>query len=159
MNSYFLHKTNVKKPKCNQLPTACPYIQLSIVISFISCTLVRNQKTMPNSSSNDFIELDANLAEGMESFLIEAVRQRPFIYKQSDKPRTKASVEKLNQTWDEISDELNVEVESCKTLWTCIKQKFIKYRKRKQHGESMHREWPAYEGLLEWLDEHIKKRR
>lgn len=113
---------------------------------------------MPNSS-NDFIELDSNLAEGMESFLIEAVRQHPIIYKHSDKPRTKESVRKLSETWNEISDELNVEVESCKTLWSCIKQKFIKYRKRKQHGVAVHREWLAYEGLLEWLDEHIKRRR
>lgn len=109
---------------------------------------------------NDYIEIESNVAEGMESFLIECVRRHPIIYSKDDKYRSHILYsQKLDEAWNEISDELNVEVESCKTLWTCIKQKFIKYRKHKEYGRLVNKDWPAYHGLVEWLDEHVKKRR
>lgn len=96
----------------------------------------------------------------MELFLIERVRQHPIIYSKDDKYRSHILYnQKLAEAWNEISDDLNVEVESCKALWVCIKQKFIKHRKKKEHGQAITKDWPAYQGLLEWLDEHVKKRR
>ncbi|XP_037045208.1 uncharacterized protein LOC119080754 [Bradysia coprophila] len=105
-------------------------------------------------------EIDSQIAEGMEGLLSEAVRKHPVLYAKPSNIRFKSMrSEKEPDAWNQISDELNLEVESCKSLWSCIKQKFIKYRKKLDNGETFTKEWPTYENLHEWLDEHIKKRR
>lgn len=105
-------------------------------------------------------EIDNHIAEGLELNLADAIRKYPIIYDRTHKysnPITNAIRHKA--TWEQISDEVNLEVESCKTLWTCIKQKFIKYRKRINSGEIVTKEWALYDTLYHWLDGHIKRRR
>ncbi len=112
------------------------------------------------ASKSEF-EIDSQIAEGMEGLLADAIRKHPVLYaKPSSNIRSKSvRPEKESDAWNQISDELNLEVESCKSLWSCIKQKFIKYRKKLDNGETFTKEWTIYESLHEWLDEHIKKRR
>lgn len=105
-------------------------------------------------------EIDSQIAEGMEGLLADAIRKHPVLYAKPSNMKLKTErPEKESDAWNQISDELNLEVESCKSLWSCIKQKFIKYRKKLDNGEMFTKEWPIYESLLEWLGEHIKKRR
>lgn len=92
--------------------------------------------------------------------LADAIRKHPVLYAKPSNVRFKSvRPEKEPDAWNQISDELNLEVDSCKSLWSCIKQKFIKYRKKLDNGETFTKEWPTYESLHGWLDEHIKKRR
>lgn len=42
--------------------------------------------------------------------------------------------------------------------WSCIKQRFIKYRKRMSTGEPQAKDWPVYDEMYSWLDEHVQKR-
>lgn len=105
-------------------------------------------------------EIDSQIAEGMEGLLADAIRKHPVLYAKPSNVRFKsARPGKESDAWNQISDELNLEVDSCKSLWSCIKQKFIKYRKKLDNGETFTKEWLIYESLHDWLDEHIKKRR
>lgn len=105
-------------------------------------------------------EIDSQIAEGMEGLLANAIRKHPVLYAKGNHIRNKSMrPEKESDAWNQISDDLSLEVESCKSLWSCIKQKFIKYRKKLDNGETFTKEWTIYENLTEWLDEHIKKRR
>ncbi|KAJ6640602.1 hypothetical protein Bhyg_05533 [Pseudolycoriella hygida] len=111
-------------------------------------------------SSKTEYEIDSQIAEGMEGLLADAIRKHPVLYAKQSNVRYKLMrPEKEVDAWNEISDELNLEVESCKSLWSCIKQKFIKYRKKLDNGDTFNKEWAIYENLHTWLDEHIKKRR
>lgn len=102
---------------------------------------------------------DGSLAEGMESALAEAVCKFPILYDKTHKCRFPSMYpEQHEQAWQRISDELNLEVSSCKSLWSCMKQKFIKHRKRLDKGEPVSA-WPTYDELVRWLDRHVKKRR
>lgn len=108
-------------------------------------------------------EIDSQIAEGMEGLLAESIRKHPVLYvKPTTNSRFKTTHterESESDAWNQISDELNLEVESCKSLWSCVKQKFIKYRKKLDNGEAFVKEWAIYDSLQDWLDEHIKKRR
>lgn len=105
-------------------------------------------------------EIDNHIAEGLELVLADAIRKHPIIYDRSHKfSNTATNAIRHQATWERISDEVNLEVESCKQLWFCIKQKFIKYRKRINSGEQVAKEWALYDTLSNWLDEHIKRRR
>lgn len=104
-------------------------------------------------------EVDNAIAEGMDSALAEAVRKFPILYDKTHKHRFQSVYpEQHEQAWSKISDELSLEVESCKSLWSCMKQKFIKHRKRLDKGEAVS-SWPAYDELEKWLNQHVKKRR
>lgn len=104
-------------------------------------------------------EVDNAIAEGMDSALAEAVHKYPILYDKGHKHRFQSVYpEQHEQAWSKISDELSLEVESCKSLWSCMKQKFIKHRKRLDKGEVVS-SWPAYNELQNWLDRHVKKRR
>lgn len=99
------------------------------------------------------------MAEGMESALAEAVRKFPIIYDKTHKSRFPSMYpDQHEKAWNRISEELNLEVSSCKTLWSCMKQKFIKHRKKLDKGETVSA-WSTYDELLMWLDKHVKKRR
>lgn len=103
--------------------------------------------------------IDHAIAEGMESLLAEAIRKYPVIYDRGSKQKIGPSFqEKYDAAWNKISDELNLELESCKSLWSCMKQKFIKHRKRLDNGETVSA-WPTYNILHRWLDKHVKKRK
>lgn len=110
------------------------------------------------SDKTDY-EIDSIMAEGMESVLADAVRKHPILYDKTHKHRFQSVFpEKHEYAWNKISEELNLEIESCKSLWSCIKQKFIKHRKRLDKGEPVSM-WPTYDELQKWLDKHVKKRR
>lgn len=107
---------------------------------------------------NDYA-IDHSIAEGMEAMLAKIIEKYPILYDKEHKHRFQSAYPKEHENaWAKISDELNLDVESCKSLWSCMKQKFIKYRKRldKQEPVSV---WPVYEILHKWLDRHVKKRR
>lgn len=105
-------------------------------------------------------ELEHHLTESMEALLINAVQKHPILYEKSDSYiKLPGHNEQCAAAWEKISDELNLEIESCKTLWLCTKQKFIKYRKKMENGDMVLKEWPIYDTLKGWLDKHIKRRR
>lgn len=106
------------------------------------------------------LEMDNQAAEGLETLLAQAIRKYPILYEKNHKYHFASSYpDKHRDIWNRISDELNLEVESCQSLWSCIKQKFIKYRKRLDNGDTLNKEWATYEHLKHWLNDHIKKRR
>lgn len=103
--------------------------------------------------------IDHAIAEGMESLLADAIRKYPVIYDRGSKQKNGSSFqEKYDAAWCKISDELNLELDSCKSLWSCMKQKFIKHRKRLDNCEPVSA-WPTYNILHKWLDRHVKKRK
>lgn len=103
--------------------------------------------------------IDHAIAEGMESLLADVIRKYPVIYDKSSKQKNGVKFqEKCDAAWNKISDEINLELDSCKSLWSCMKQKFIKHRKRLDNGESV-TAWPTYNILHKWLDKHVKKRK
>lgn len=108
-------------------------------------------------SRTDPTNTDNVLAEGIEHSLVEAIQKYPVLYDRND--ANNLNFEKHQTAWNSISDELHLDVENCKTFWKCIKQKFIKYRKRFENGEGNMKVWSTYYMLLPWLDGHIKKRR
>lgn len=104
-------------------------------------------------------EIDHVIAEGMESLLADIIQKYPVLYDKDMKHRYGVSFQSKSDTaWNKISDELNLELESCKSLWSCMKQKFIKHRKRLDNGEPVN-PWPTYNKLHQWLDRHVKKRK
>lgn len=104
-------------------------------------------------------EIDHAIAEGMESLLADVIRKYPILYDKDAKHRNGSTFqEKSEKAWSKISDELNLELDSCKSLWSCMKQKFIKHRKRLDNGETVS-SWPTYNKLHQWLDRHVKKRK
>lgn len=103
--------------------------------------------------------IDHAIAEGMEALLAEVIRKYPILYDKTSKPKNGSTFqERHDAAWHKISDELNLELQSCKSLWSCMKQKFIKHRKRLDNGEPVP-VWPTYDMLHKWLDKHVKKRR
>lgn len=103
--------------------------------------------------------IDNAIAEGMEALMADVIRKYPILYDKSSKQKNGASFqEKCDAAWNKISDELNLELDSCKSLWSCMKQKFIKHRKRLDNGEPVSA-WPTYNILHKWLDKHVKKRK
>lgn len=103
--------------------------------------------------------IDNAIAEGMETLLADVVRKYPILYEKCSKQKNGASYQdKCDVAWNKISDELNLELDSCKSLWSCMKQKFIKHRKRLDNGEPV-TSWPTYNVLHKWLDRHVKKRK
>lgn len=103
--------------------------------------------------------IDHAIAEGMETLMADVIRKYPIIYDKASKLKNGSNFqEKYDAAWNKISDELNLELESCKSLWSCMKQKFIKHRKRLDNGESVSA-WPTYNVLHKWLDRHVKKRK
>lgn len=104
-------------------------------------------------------EIDHTIAEGMESLLADIIHKYPVLYEKDMKHRYGASFQSRSDVaWNKISDELNLELESCKSLWSCMKQKFIKHRKRLDNGEPVNA-WPTFNKLHQWLDRHVKKRK
>lgn len=104
-------------------------------------------------------EIDHVIAEGMESHLADIIQKYPVLYDKDMKHRYGALFQsKSDVAWNKISDELNLELESCKSLWSCMKQKFIKHRKRLDNGEPIN-PWPTFNKLHKWLDRHVKKRK
>lgn len=102
----------------------------------------------------------SSITEGLECLLADAVRTYPILYDKSHKFHLQSAFpERHLEVWNRISDDLNLEVDSCRTLWSCIKQKFIKYRKRLDNNVSHPKEWKFYDTLRMWLDSHIKKRK
>lgn len=102
---------------------------------------------------------DHTIADGMEALLARKIEEYPILYDKEHKHRFQTAYPKEHENaWAKISVEMNLDVESCKSLWRCMKQKFIKHRKRldKQEPVSV---WPVYEILHKWLDRHVKKRR
>lgn len=103
--------------------------------------------------------IDHALAEGMEIGMADVVRKYPIIYDKVSKLKNGPNYqEKCDAAWNKISDELNLELDSCKSLWSCMKQKFIKHRKKLDNGETVSN-WPTYYMLFKWLDRHVKKRK
>lgn len=103
--------------------------------------------------------IDHPIAEGMEALLAKIIEKYPILYDKEHKHRFQSAYPKEHENaWTKISDELNLDVDSCKSLWSCMKQKFIKYRKRLDKQEPVSA-WPVYEILHKWLDRHVKKRR
>lgn len=103
--------------------------------------------------------IDNAIAEGMEILMADVIHKYPIIYDKASKLKIGSNFrEKYDAVWDKISDELNLELESCKSLWSCMKQKFIKHRKKLDNGESVSA-WPTYSVLHKWLDRHVKKRK
>lgn len=103
--------------------------------------------------------IDHAIAEGMEMLMADVIRKYPIIYDKSCKPKNGATFqENCDAAWNKISDELNLELDSCKSLWCGMKQKFIKHRKRLDNGEPVSA-WPTYHKLYKWLDKHVKKRK
>lgn len=103
--------------------------------------------------------IDHTIAEGMETLLAKIIEKFPILYDKEHKHRFQSAYPKEHETaWTKISNELNLDVESCKSLWSCMKQKFIKYRKRLDKQEPVSA-WPVYDLLHKWLDRHVKKRR
>lgn len=102
-------------------------------------------------------EIDHVIAEGMESLLADVIRKYPVLYDKTYR-YTASFQEKSEIAWNKISDELNLELNSCKSLWSCMKQKFIKHRKRLDNGDTTS-PWPTYNKLHQWLDRHVKKRK
>lgn len=103
--------------------------------------------------------IDHAIAEGMETLMADIIRKYPIIYDKSCKPKNGVSFQdNQDAAWDKISDELNLELDSCKSLWSGMKQKFIKHRKRLDNGEPVSA-WPTYHKLYKWLDKHVKKRK
>lgn len=102
--------------------------------------------------------IDHAIAEGMEGLMADTVRKYPIIYEKVSKLKSGSNYdERCDAAWSKISDELNLELESCKSLWSGMKQKFIKHRKKLDNGEVVPN-WPTYH-LLHWLDRHVKKRK
>lgn len=104
-------------------------------------------------------EIDHVIAESMESLLADVIQKYPILYDKDAKHRIGGAFrEKSDEAWNEISDELNLELDSCKSLWSCMKQKFIKHRKRIDNGEAI-APWPTFNKLYKWLNRHVKKRK
>lgn len=100
------------------------------------------------------------VADELERLIIDVVQRYPVLYDRAHKFHNCASFPDAHQdAWRHISDEMRLEVGSCKSLWLCIKQKFIKYRKRIATGDAVSKEWPLYDVIYSWLDEHVQKRR
>lgn len=105
------------------------------------------------------LAIDHTIAEGMETHLAKIIETYPILYDKEHKHRFQSAYPKEHESaWTKISDELHLDVESCKSLWSCMKQKFIKYRKRLDKQEPVSA-WPVYGILHKWLDRHVKKRR
>lgn len=103
--------------------------------------------------------IDHAIAEGMETLMADVIQKYPIIYDKSCKPKNGISYQENQEAaWNRISDELNLELDSCKSLWCGMKQKFIKHRKRLDNGEPVST-WPTYQKLYKWLDRHVKKRK
>lgn len=103
--------------------------------------------------------IDNSIAEGMESLLADEIKKYPILYDKCSKQRHGLAYgDRCELAWNKISDELNLELDSCKSLWSCMKQKFIKHRKRLDNGQAGS-SWPTYQVLHKWLDEHVKKRK
>lgn len=103
--------------------------------------------------------IDTAIAEGMETLLADVIRKYPILYDKTMKQKCGASYQqKCDDAWHKISDEISLELDSCKSLWSCMKQKFIKHRKRLDNGEQV-TAWPTYMVLHKWLDAHVKKRK
>ncbi|XP_031624087.1 uncharacterized protein LOC116341270 [Contarinia nasturtii] len=104
--------------------------------------------------------IDQSITEGMENLLARLIRKYPVIYDRSMKLKNggQSFQEKYDIAWNKISDELNLELESCKSLWSCMKQKYIKHRKRIDNNEPTSA-WPTFNILHVWLDKHVKKRK
>lgn len=103
--------------------------------------------------------IDHAIAEGMEALMADVIRKYPILYDKAAKLKNGASFQgKCDVAWNKISDELNLELDSCKSLWSCMKQKFIKHRKKLDNHEPVSN-WPTYEILHKWLDRHVKKRK
>lgn len=118
----------------------------------------RSNSIAPAASISSIPSTDT--ADNLERLLIQVVRRHPILYNRSHKLQNSALHPIAHQdAWGRIAAELRLDVASCKTLWSCIKQKFIKYRKRISLGEEVSKEWPPYEAMRVWLDEHIQKRR
>lgn len=93
------------------------------------------------------------------TLMAKIIEKYPILYDKEHKHRFQSAYPREHEAaWSQISDELNLDVESCKSLWSCMKQKFIKYRKRLDKQEPVSA-WPVYEILHKWLDRHVKKRR
>lgn len=105
------------------------------------------------------LAIDQSIAEGMEAHLAKIIEKYPILYDKEHKHRFQSAYPKEHESaWKKISDELHLDVESCRSLWSCMKQKFIKYRKRLDKQEPVSA-WPVYGILHKWLDRHVKKRR
>lgn len=103
--------------------------------------------------------IDHAIAEGMETALADIIRKYPVLYDKSSKSKNGSTfTDKCDTAWNKISDELNLELDSCKSLWSCMKQKFIKHRKRLDNGDSVSA-WPTYNILYKWLNPHVKRRK
>lgn len=103
--------------------------------------------------------VDHTIAEGMETLLAKIIEKYPILYDKEHKHRFQSAYPKEHENaWKKICEEINLDVDSCKSLWSCMKQKFIKYRKRLDKQEPVSA-WPVYEILHKWLDRHVKKRR
>lgn len=103
--------------------------------------------------------IDTAIAEGMETLLADVIRKFPILYDKTMKQKCGSSYQqKCDSAWNKISDEISLELDSCKSLWSCMKQKFIKHRKRLDNGDQV-AAWPTYTVLHKWLDAHVKKRK
>lgn len=103
--------------------------------------------------------IDTAIAEGMETLLADVIKKYPILYDKLMKQQCGPSYQqKCDDAWNKISDEISLELDSCKSLWSCMKQKFIKHRKRLDNGEQVPA-WPTYTVLHKWLDAHVKKRK
>lgn len=101
------------------------------------------------------------LADQVECMLADKVRQHPLLYDKNLTLRSGSSHSHPHHqlVWSKISNQLNLDIESCVSLWACIKQRYIKNRKRLSNGDTLTKHWPLYDTLSTWLDQHIKTRR
>lgn len=103
--------------------------------------------------------IDTAIAEGMETLLADVIKKYPVLYDKLMKQQCGPTYQrKCDDAWNKISDEISLELDSCKSLWSCMKQKFIKHRKRLDNGDQV-AAWPTYAVLHIWLDAHVKKRK
>lgn len=102
-----------------------------------------------------------SITDDLERLLISVVRRHPILYNRSHKFHNRiAHPAAHEETWRIIAAVMRLEESSCKSLWSCIKQKFIKYRKRIATGETVGtKDWPMYDTMYSWLNEHIHTRR
>lgn len=102
-----------------------------------------------------------SITDGLEQLLVDVVRRHPILYDRSHKFHNRiAHPAAHEETWRVISAVMRLEESSCKSLWSCVKQKFIKHRKRIATGETVGtKDWPIYDSMHSWLNEHICTRR